>query len=117
MKNDPKELFFDRGPKYSGIFPYPVDADIDLPDHGMTGLGKGKCNNIGIKIVLKEFAVDFQQSVVGHKNILKFGQFLPFFLKKGDDGCPDPSTIPQGNFLQKMKPDSRRDCHNFTAPR
>jgi hypothetical protein len=37
VKNDPKELRFDRGSEYPGIFPYPVDADIDLPDDGVTG--------------------------------------------------------------------------------
>ncbi len=81
VKNDPKELFFDRGPKYPGIFPYPVNTDIDFPYNGLPGFGKGEGDNIRIEVVTKEFTVDFQQSVVGHKNILKFGQFFSFFLK------------------------------------
>ena len=117
MKNDPKELFLDRTSKFPGIFPDPVDADINFPAGWLPGFGKGEGDNIGIKIVLEELPVDFQQTVIGNKNILEFSQFLSFLLKQGGNGCFDPSTVPQTNSLFKMKPDSRGDCHNFTGPR
>lgn len=117
VKDDPQELHFDRAPEFPGIFPDPVDADINLPDDRLPGFGKGEADNIGIKIMLQELPVNFQQPVVGNKNILEFGQGLSLLLEQGNKGGFDPPAVPQANSLFKMKPDSRRDCHNFTAPR
>jgi len=117
VKDDPKKLHFDRGPEFPGIFPDPVNTDIDFPYNGLPGFGKGEGDNIRIEVVTKEFTVDFQQPVIGNKNVLEFGQFFSFFLKEGGKGALDPPAIPQANSLFKMKPNSRGDCHNFIAPR
>ena len=117
MKDNPKKLRFEGGPEFQGIIPDPVDADINLPLDWLPGFGKREGDNIGIEVVMKEFTIDFQEPAIGDKNILKLSQSLSLFLKQGDEGCPDSPAVPQTNSLFKMKPDSRRDCHNFTAPR
>jgi len=117
VKDDPKKLHFDRGPEFPGISPNPVDADIDLRNDRLSGSGQRESDYIGIEVMLKKLAVDFQEPVIGHKNISQLGQPFPFLLKQGDERCLDPPAVPQAYFLFKMKPDSRGDCHNFTAPR
>jgi hypothetical protein len=63
--------------KNAGIFPYPVDADIDFPAYWLIWLGKGEGNNIGVKVMLEKLAVYFEQSIIGAENILEISQFFP----------------------------------------
>ena len=117
MENDPEDLGFDRAAIVVCIFPDTIDTDIYFCCYGLAGFGKGEGNNIGKVVMPKELAVYFEQALIRDENILQLGEvgFLPF--KKGGERLFDFLTAPQANFLQKMKPDGRGDCHNFTGPR
>ena len=69
MKNDPVQFLLDGTPEFLRIIPDPVDADVYFPTDGLARIRQREGDNIRVKVMLKELPVDFQQALVGTKNI------------------------------------------------
>ena len=73
-----------------------VDADIDLPYNGLAGPGQVEGNNIGIIVMLQVGLVDFQQGLIGTKDIIHCNKRLLFLAEKGSDKGFQSATLLKG---------------------
>jgi hypothetical protein len=69
VKDDPVQFLLDGTPELPRIIPDPVDTDVYFPTDGLARTGQRKRDNIRIKVMVKKLPVDFQQALVGTKDI------------------------------------------------
>lgn len=110
MEDNPVEFPAKRLVKVLSVVPYPVDADIDLPCHRLAGFGHIKGDDVRIIIVLQVGLIDFQQGLVGTKDIIHCSKGLAFLAKKGSDKCFQPAAFLEGETgIRKVESDAGID--------
>lgn len=73
MKDDPVKFLFKGGLMSFSIFAHPVNAYIDFGFHAIR-ISQVKSDYIGIKIVFKKIAVDFEDGLITRKYIIQRNQ-------------------------------------------
>ncbi len=107
--------------KGCGVFPHPVEADIDFRDDGIGVEGKG--DDVRVVIMAQMGLVDFEEKRIGTKNIVNAGQLIPFRF----NGRCDPmgpavrigdiklyimaSKINPGGFFTGVRPEGGQIFH------
>lgn len=91
---------------HPGIFPDPVNADIDLAFYGFAGNGQFKSDDIGKVIVLQVLPVDFQEPPIGAKNIVKRCKQMLLLPKQGLNKSLESGPLPERDrqFIKEADP-------------
>ena len=95
MEDHPMQLLLYGTAKFPGILPNPINTNINFRRYRMTGIGKIKGDDIGVVVVLQVGFVDFQQGLVGTKDIFHCCKGLPFLPEQGGKEQLQPPALGQ----------------------
>ncbi len=126
MKYYPVQLTGKRSFKCFGIFPYPVDTDIDISNKLFSNWRKLESDDVCQGVVIKIILVERKEVVVRTEDIINCIYPLAFFLKKPlqegfqnipvgeEERCNKVMELNSGWMIHFSKIVNRKQCQYFS---